>query len=80
MDSKRDLEDPLRSSCNDIIEHASIVLIGPILSVLEQYKSWSLTQEATGRRGSSVSSSTDSSSSHSALLHYYLPTCRHLPF
>jgi len=79
MDSKRDLEDALRSSCNDFIEHASMILIGPILTVLEQYKSWSLTHEATGRRGSTsnvgssststvaTSSSTTTASSSSTL-------------
>jgi hypothetical protein len=68
MDSKRDLEDALRSSCNDFIEHASMVLIGPILNILEQYKSWSLTQEATSVRGSAVNNATASSSSTTELV------------
>lgn len=39
IDSKRDLEDSLRSACNDFIEHTSVSLAGPILAFVEQCKS-----------------------------------------
>lgn len=38
IDSKRDLEDALRSACNDFIEHTSVSLAGPILTFVEQCK------------------------------------------
>lgn len=39
IDSKRDLEDALRSACNDFIEHTSLSLAGPVLTFVEQCKS-----------------------------------------
>jgi hypothetical protein len=39
IDSKRDLEDALRSACNDFIEHTSVSLAGPVLTFVEQCKS-----------------------------------------
>ena len=38
VDSKRDLEDCLRSACNDFIEHTSTSLLGPIAGLLDQCK------------------------------------------
>ncbi len=38
IDSKRDLEDSLRSACNDFIENTSISLAGPVLTFVEQCK------------------------------------------
>ena len=38
IDSKRDLEDSLRSACNDFIEHTSVSLAGPIVTFVEQCK------------------------------------------
>ena len=38
VDSKRDLEDCLRSACNDFIEHTSASLLGPIAGLVEQCK------------------------------------------
>ena len=42
IDSKRDLEDALRSACNDFIEHTTVMLAGPILTFVEQCKSASV--------------------------------------
>lgn len=39
IDSKRDLEDALRSACNDFIEHTSYSLAGPVITLVEQCKS-----------------------------------------
>jgi conserved oligomeric Golgi complex subunit 3 len=39
VDSKRDLEDALRSACNDFIEHTSNSAAGGILHLIEQHKS-----------------------------------------
>ncbi len=39
IDSKRDLEDSLRSACNDFIEHTSVSLAGPVVTFVEQCKS-----------------------------------------
>ena len=39
VDSKRDLEDCLRSACNDFIEHTSASLLGPISGLVDQCKS-----------------------------------------
>ena len=39
IDSKRDLEDALRSACNDFIEHTSISLAGPVITFIAQCKS-----------------------------------------
>ena len=39
VDSKRDLEDALRSACNDFIEHTSVSLAGPVITFVEQCKS-----------------------------------------
>jgi len=39
MDSKRDLEDALRSACNDFIEHSSVQLAGPLLGLVDSCKS-----------------------------------------
>ena len=39
VDSKRDLEDALRSACNDFIEHTSKLVAGELLSLVEQCKS-----------------------------------------
>jgi len=39
VDSKRDLEDCLRSACNDFIEHTSSSLLGPIAGFVDQCKS-----------------------------------------
>mmetsp|Transcript_15398 Transcript_15398/g.22442 ORF Transcript_15398/g.22442 Transcript_15398/m.22442 type:complete len:1032 (-) Transcript_15398:71-3166(-) len=39
IDSKRDLEDALRSACNDFIEHTSASLAGPVITLVEQCKS-----------------------------------------
>ena len=38
VDSKRDLEDCLRSACNDFIEHISSSLLGPIAGFVDQCK------------------------------------------
>jgi len=38
VDSKRDLEDCLRSACNDFIEHTSSSLLGPIAIFVDQCK------------------------------------------
>lgn len=38
VDSKRDLEDCLRSACNDFIEHISAALLGPIGGFVDQCK------------------------------------------
>lgn len=38
VDSKRDLEDCLRSACNDFIEHTSASLLGPISGLSDQCK------------------------------------------
>ncbi|KAL9191090.1 hypothetical protein ACHAXT_000796 [Thalassiosira profunda] len=38
VDSKRDLEDCLRSACNDFIEHTSASLLGPIAGFVDQCK------------------------------------------
>jgi small nuclear ribonucleoprotein (snRNP)-like protein len=38
VDSKRDLEDCLRSACNDFIEHTSTSLLGPISSLVDKCK------------------------------------------
>jgi hypothetical protein len=39
IDSKRDLEDALRSACNAFIEHTSASLAGPVITFIDQYKS-----------------------------------------
>jgi cobalamin biosynthesis Co2+ chelatase CbiK len=39
IDSKRDLEDALRSSCNDFIDHSSMKLAAPLLHFIDSYKS-----------------------------------------
>jgi hypothetical protein len=39
IDSKRDLEDALRSSCNDFIDHSSMNLAAPLLHFIDSYKS-----------------------------------------
>jgi len=39
LDSKRDLEDALRSACNDFIEHSSFKMAGPMLGFVDAYKS-----------------------------------------
>ena len=39
MDFKRDLEDALRSACNDFIEHSSVQLAGPLLGLVDSCKS-----------------------------------------
>jgi len=46
IDSKRDLEDALRSACNDFIEHTTVMLAGPIITFVEQCKSASVTGSA----------------------------------
>jgi len=49
VDSKRDLEDALRSACNDFIEHTSKSAAGDLLSTVESCKAidtTALTQEA----------------------------------
>ncbi len=38
VDSKRDLEDCLRSACNDFIEHTTSSLLGPIAFFVDQCK------------------------------------------
>lgn len=38
VDSKRDLEDCLRSACNDFIEHTSSSLLGPVAGFVDQCK------------------------------------------
>lgn len=38
VDSKRDLEEALKSACNDFIEHTSTSLAGPVLNLLEECK------------------------------------------
>ena len=38
VDSKRDLEDCLRSACNDFIEHTTSSLLGPIAKFVDQCK------------------------------------------
>jgi len=47
IDSKRDLEDALRSACNDFIEHTSSSLAGPILTFVEQCKSVKVTNNGS---------------------------------
>jgi len=42
VDSKRDLEDCLRSACNDFIEHTSSTLLGPIGGFVDQCKNVSV--------------------------------------
>jgi len=56
VDSKRDLDDALRSACNDFIEHTSTDLCGPVLLWVEKCK------------GAAASSSSSSSSSSSLRL------------
>ena len=46
IDSKRDLEDALRSACNDFIEHTTVMLAGPLLTFVEQCKSASVTSSS----------------------------------
>ncbi len=38
VDSKRDLEDALRSACNDFIEHTASSVVGNIIRLVEQCK------------------------------------------
>ena len=38
VDSKRDLEDCLRSACNDFIEHTTASLLGPVFGLVEKCK------------------------------------------
>jgi hypothetical protein len=38
VDSKRDLEDALRSSCNDFIEHTAYLVASDLLDIVESYK------------------------------------------
>ena len=38
VDSKRDLEDALRSSCNDFIEHTAYLVAGDVLDTVESYR------------------------------------------
>lgn len=40
VDSKRDLEDALRSSCNDFIEHTAHLIANDLFSTVESYKSY----------------------------------------
>lgn len=42
VDSKRDLEDCLRSACNDFIEHTTSSLLGPISKFVDQCKNASV--------------------------------------
>lgn len=44
IDSKRDLEDALRSACNDFIEHTASSLAGPVITFVEQCKSITATK------------------------------------
>ena len=53
IDSKRDLEDSLRSACNDFIEHTSVSLAGPIVTFVEQCKG--VSSVATSGDGASSS-------------------------
>jgi len=53
IDSKRDLEDSLRSACNDFIENTSISLAGPVLTFVEKCKGVS---SANGGESSALSS------------------------
>jgi hypothetical protein len=46
VDSKRDLEDALRSACNDFIEHTAVSLAGSIITFVEQCKSVHATNES----------------------------------
>jgi hypothetical protein len=46
VDSKRDLEDALRSACNDFIEHTAVSLAGSIITFVEQCKSVHATKES----------------------------------
>lgn len=46
VDSKRDLDDALRSACNDFIEHTSGALCGPVLLFVEQCKGASASTDA----------------------------------
>jgi len=46
IDSKRDLEDALRSACNDFIEHTAASLAGPVITFIEQCKSIAATDAA----------------------------------
>ena len=56
IDSKRDLEDALRSACNDFIEHTSVSLAGPVLSFVEQCKGINNSTGSTAAVGVSLSS------------------------
>ena len=47
VDSKRDLDDALRSACNDFIEHTSLLLAGPLLNFVEQCKLASASSNAS---------------------------------
>lgn len=47
VDSKRDLDDALRSACNDFIEHTSVSLAGPLLKFVEQCKLASASSNAS---------------------------------
>lgn len=44
IDSKRDLEDALRSACNAFIEHTSASLAGAVITLIDQYKSITSTE------------------------------------
>lgn len=46
VDSKRDLEDALRSACNDFIEHTAESLAGSIIPFVEQCKSIEATKSS----------------------------------
>ena len=56
IDSKRDLEDSLRSACNDFIENTSVSLAGPLLTFVEQCKGVSSTNEGDALLGLSSQS------------------------
>ena len=47
VDSKRDLDDALRSACNDFIEHTSVLLAGPLLDFVGQCKLASASSNAS---------------------------------
>ena len=48
VDSKRDLEDCLRSACNDFIENTSSSILGPIASFVDQCKNSAGSTATTG--------------------------------
>jgi hypothetical protein len=51
VDSKRDLEDALRSSCNDFIEHSSVKLATPLFGFVDSLKSTAAVASSFSHKG-----------------------------